>query len=416
MGRVEEFIEYGDRVRWLFLDLNSYFASVEQELNPALRGKPVAVVPALVGSTCCIAASYEAKACGVKTGTMVAEARRLCPQIRLVEGRPKRYVEYHNAIVEAVERCLPVTAVHSIDEMACRLIGSQREPANALTLARKAKAAIRSDVGSTLACSVGLAPNRYLAKVATDLQKPDGLVLVRSGDLPEILYTLTPPDLPGIGSRMWKRLQARGITTIERLWMMDEKQMKSLWGGIVGQRFWHWLHGHDIPDIVTKHSSLGHSHVLPPKLRTEAGTYQVLQKLLHKAAARLRWEQMWTTRMMVYVKFYNKESWEAKASFIECQDTLTFLETLRKLWDERPSFAHRTPLAAGITFIGLIPDERHNMSLFGGEKRVALSAAIDRITAKYGKRSVYFGGIHGLDGVAPTRIGFTSIPNDGGWW
>jgi hypothetical protein len=92
------------------------------------------------------------------------------------------------------------------------------------------------------------------------------------------------------------------------------------------------------------------------------------------------------------------------------------LETLLKLWDERPSFAHRTPLAAGITFIGLIPDERHNMSLFGGEKRVALSAAIDRITAKYGKRSVYFGGIHGLDGVAPTRIGFTSIPNDGGWW
>ena len=107
-------------VRWLFLDLNSYFASVEQELRPELRGKPVAVLPVMTDRTSCIAASYEAKAFGIKTGTRVSDAKQLCPQIKLVEARHAVYVRYHHKIVEAVESCVPNAAVVSIDEMACQ--------------------------------------------------------------------------------------------------------------------------------------------------------------------------------------------------------------------------------------------------------------------------------------------------------
>src|SRR5271163_5284545 len=114
------------RLRWLFLDLNSYFASVEQELRPELRGRPVAVVPLFADSTCCIAASYEAKAFGVRTGTTVGDAKTLCKGIELIEARHEVYVEYHHKIIHAVETCVPVTAVMSIDEMACRLIGRER--------------------------------------------------------------------------------------------------------------------------------------------------------------------------------------------------------------------------------------------------------------------------------------------------
>ena len=124
------------RLRWLFLDLNSYFASVEQELRPELRGRPVAVVPVVADTTCCIAASYEAKAFGVKTGTQVGEAKRLCPGIALVEARHELYVEYHNRIVEAVEQRVPVSSVQSIDEMACRLIGREQPLLAALALSR----------------------------------------------------------------------------------------------------------------------------------------------------------------------------------------------------------------------------------------------------------------------------------------
>src|ERR1700749_798670 len=111
------------RLRWLFLDLNSYFASVEQELVPSLRGRPVAVVPVVADTTCCIAASYEAKTFGVKTGTQVGEAKRMCPGIELVEARHELYVDYHNRNVEAVETVVPVASVMSIDEIACRLVG-----------------------------------------------------------------------------------------------------------------------------------------------------------------------------------------------------------------------------------------------------------------------------------------------------
>ena len=128
-----------DQVRWLYLDMNSFFASVEQELNPALRGRPVAVVPMLADTTVCIAASYEAKAFGVKTGTLVGDARKLCPGIELVEGDHENYIRYHHRILEAVETVLPIESVRSIDEVACRLTGSQRAVSVAENLAREVK-------------------------------------------------------------------------------------------------------------------------------------------------------------------------------------------------------------------------------------------------------------------------------------
>src|SRR5215472_18349819 len=106
-----------DRFGFLHIDLNSFFASVEQQLHPEYRGKPLAVVPVMADTTCCIAASYEAKAFGVKTGTQVGEAKRMCRGIELVEARHELYVKYHNKIVTAVETCVPVTSVMSIDEM-----------------------------------------------------------------------------------------------------------------------------------------------------------------------------------------------------------------------------------------------------------------------------------------------------------
>src|SRR5579862_9100275 len=159
-------------LNWLFVDLNSYFASCEQEARPELRGRPVGVVPMMADTTCCIAASYEAKSFGVRTGTIVADAKRMCPEIVLVEGRHELYTEYHHRVVEAVESCLPVTAVCSIDEMACRLMGRERPLLAALELGRKVKKNIREHVGECLRSSVGLATNRYLAKVASDMEKP----------------------------------------------------------------------------------------------------------------------------------------------------------------------------------------------------------------------------------------------------
>ncbi|MDZ7292696.1 MAG: DUF4113 domain-containing protein [candidate division KSB1 bacterium] len=395
-------------LRWLFLDLNSYFASIEQELRPELRGKPVAVVPVMADSTCCIAASYEAKAFGVKTGTMVSEARRLCPGIHLVEARHKLYVEYHHAIVQAVESCLPVAVVMSIDEMACRLIGSEQKIDKALAIAQKMKCTIREQVGSTLRCSIGLAPNRFLAKVASDMQKPDGLVVIRAADLPQILYSLQLTDFPGVGPRMHKRLQAHGIRTVEQLCALSKMQMNKIWHGIVGERFWHWLRGDDIAEPATHKGTVGHSHVLPPDLRTEEGAYAVAQKLVQKAAIRLRKMGYYAGGLVVFIRFLRDQSWSAKTSMVECQDTLTMLEALQMLWQQHPA---GKPLAVGATLFDLVPAHLHNLSLFEDPKRARLMQAMDSINARFGTDKVYFGGIHQVKHAAPTRIAFTSIPD-----
>ncbi|HZV61315.1 MAG TPA: DNA polymerase, partial [Methylophilaceae bacterium] len=145
-------------LRALYVDFNSYFASVEQQEVPELRGKPIGVLPIMAETTCCIAASYEAKAFGVKTGTPVREARKLCPNIIFVEARPYLYVEYHHRLVEMVESCTPVERTLSIDEMVCRLTGTQQQKENALSLAARIKSTLADKAGICIRSSIGIAP------------------------------------------------------------------------------------------------------------------------------------------------------------------------------------------------------------------------------------------------------------------
>src|SRR5579859_3668013 len=340
-------------VNWLFLDLNSYFASVEQEVRPELRNRPVAVVPSMVDTTCCIAASYEAKARGVKTGTLVKEAKELCPDIVLVEGRHELYTEYHNKIVKAVETCIPVTAVRSIDEMVCQLIGRERSLLAAMDLGMRIKEAIRKQVGSTLRCSIGLAPNQYLAKIATDMEKPDGLVALTKDVLKEALATLKLQDLPGVGARMEKRLNDKGIRSMPDLMAVLEhdhgrEQTGELWGSVWGERMWHWLQGDDFAETENEFAkSVGHQHVLAPVFRNPEGAWAVAHKLLHKAAMRMRGEKLWASRLGLTIAFVGKgrvrgstpfgpsrsESWSAEIRLLECQDNSTLIGALRKLWE-----------------------------------------------------------------------------------
>jgi DNA polymerase IV len=152
-----------------------------------LRGKPVAVVPVETDSTSAIAASYEAKAFGVKTGTKIHEAKRLCPGLICVLARHECYVDFHHRLVEEIERHLPVTAVCSIDEVACRLMDNEVSVERSTELAHSIKSGIAKNIGPYMRCSIGIAPNRYLAKVGTELQKPDGLVVLQAADLPQKL-------------------------------------------------------------------------------------------------------------------------------------------------------------------------------------------------------------------------------------
>ena len=169
-------------LRALAFDFNSFFASVEQQERPELRGQPLIVVPVVAATTGAIAVSLEAKALGLKRNVRVAEARHQIPEITVIEARPELYIQYHRHLKAVVETLVPVKKIQSIDELECELSGDLAVPARALRLAEEIRARIYRDVGRCLRCSIGIGPNWFLAKLASDLKKPDGVELINLGE------------------------------------------------------------------------------------------------------------------------------------------------------------------------------------------------------------------------------------------
>ncbi len=390
------------------LDLNSYFASVEQQLNPELRGKPVAVVPTMADTTSCIAASYEAKAFGIKTGTMVREARERCPKIIFICGDHNKYIEYHHKILAAIDLCVPIDEVMSIDEVSCKLIGRECVEENSRALALKLKKTISEKVGVCLKSSIGIAPNKFLAKVASDMQKPDGLTFIRQEELPHSLHKLKLRDFPGVGQAMEDRLMRAGIYTSEQLCAADITKLRKVWGGIVGDYFYKALRGENVSRAETLRRSFSHSHVLPPELRSQEGAYAVAQKLLHKASIRLRKQGYWCRNLSLSLRFTDFSRWQDDVKVIECQDDLTLIDVLKTLWNKVPK--NKVPIKVSVWMSDLVENKQHNSSLLENEKFLKLSYALDAIHSRFGKESVYFAGTQKARGAAPVRIAFTNIP------
>ncbi len=393
-------------LRWLVLDLNSFFASCEQQENPELRGRPVIVVPTMTETTCAIAASYPAKAFGIKTGTLVHEARRLCPDVMLVPAHHKLYVEYHHRILEAIDKHIPVEDVMSIDEVACRLDKVQQGSAVAHKLAQKIKREIQGQVGECLTSSIGISANKLLAKLASNMQKPDGLVILPVEELPCAILHLKIRAIPGIGPKMAEHLQQSGITDIATLWNTDGARLRMIWGGVAGARMHELRHGADIASQKTVRSSISHQHVLAPDDRSIAGAAPILRQLLVRAAQRLRDDGFYCRRLVVDVKWLgrDRDSWTGKRSFSETQDTGMLLHVLQDIWEQVPDLK---PLRVGVALMGLAAREAHQPDLFDKPRNARLVQAIDAVNEKFGKGALIYGD------AAPghtSKIAFQRVP------
>jgi DNA polymerase-4 len=398
-------------LRALYVDFNSYFASVEQQDRPELRGRPVAVLPVMTDTTCCIAASYEAKRLGIKTGTNVGEAKRLCPALVCVHARHELYVEYHHALLKVIDTCIPVDEVRSIDEVACSLTGSWRQRDKATAVARQVKRAIRRQVGECMTSSIGIAPNSFLAKTAADMQKPDGLVVIEQADLPQALHGLQLRDLCGVGPRMEARLKRAGIRTIEALCAAGKADLRRAWGGVEGEHMHDLLRGLEVYAPPTERGSVGHSHVLPPELRNDRDARAVTHRMLQKAAMRLRRMGYCAGGLWLSIRYAGGGSWSEEARFLESQDTIELTHVLNALWARRPRGGAK-PMYVGVTLVRLIPATESTPSLFAPARpRAALQDAVDRINLRYGKHALYFGGAHGGHEASPLRIAFNRIPD-----
>lgn len=398
-------------VSYLFLDLNSFFASCEQQLHPHLRNKPIAVVPSMVPTTSCIAASYEAKAFGIKTGTLVRDAKKLCPKIILVDSNHKIYMDFHHRIIDAIETCVPIEKVASVDEFCCSLTGSQKIPENALALARKVKNAIASQVGPYLKSSIGISTNSFLAKVGSDYQKPDGLTLITKEDLPHKLLPLPIRAFPGIGPRMENRLNVKGIRTMEELYACSKVTMRSIWGGIGGERFYELIRGNEIDLPASRTRSIGHQHVLAPQFRNLTSAFLITRQLLEKAIGRLRRRNLYASFLFLQVKFLEQGNalyYEKGIKVFESKDSSVFQKALADLWQNVP---HYKPFRVGITLSGLVELHHHQLSFFDNPKKEKIADIIDGVNLKFGKNTLCYGNIFTKNPTPSSKIAFQRIPD-----
>jgi DNA polymerase IV len=407
-------------LRYLFVDLNAYFASCEQAANPAFFGKPLIVRPSNSEYTSAVAVSYEAKAFGIKSGMKIYEARERCPKLIVRDARHELYVDYHHKIIEAVENVLPIDKVYSVDEMACRLIGDEQTVAGATHLAQKVKQNILK-ISPALRCSVGVAPSTLLAKLATDMMKPNGLVFLESKDLPAKILHLPLTEISGISRSMEARLRAANIHTMQDFWNTEPRHARRIWNSVVGERLWYGLHGHDIRPQETTRRMIGHSRVLSGELKHPIKAHLVARELLMKAALRLRREGFTTSAFGFQVKLVSGQRYNCESRFHATQDSLLLLQQLEKLWREIITQSKIEKFAKLSLFLfDLNPIEERMGDLFtptkelmGGEKSKTelLWDKIDLINRKYGKNTLRLASQDKLNlAYLGAKIAFSRVP------
>ena len=409
-------------LKWLYLDFNSYFATVEQQTNPAIRYKPVAIVPSVTDYTCAIAASYEAKKLGIKTGTMIFEAKKICPNLICIKANHEKYIEYHHKLIDEINKYIPIESVCSIDEVACKLIGEERKAKKAVSIALAIKFGIKKNIGDYINCSIGISVNKFLAKTASNLKKPNGLKILYKKDLPSKIKHLTLSDLTGIGKRMEIRLHSAGIKTVSALYNVSPKNMRKIWGNVQGERFWNMLKGNEVEEIPTQTNTIGHSHVLHPNWRAPHLAQHVLKRLVLKAASRLRRKKYFCKKIKIYVKIKSSLYAEDKEKFNKVNDSITLLEKSNLIWERIISQQNIKKIkqinvvlyelesfnSAQINFLEKLNYKFESLL----KKRRNLSNTMDVINSRFGRDSITIGSLpKSINQFSGTKVAFTRIPD-----
>jgi DNA polymerase-4 len=292
--------------------------------------------------------------------------------------------------------------------------GPYAEKERVWSIAQQVKQRLAREFGDPLTCSIGLAPTVFLAKTASDMRKPDGLVWLDAQQPSMEFFELELRDLCGIGANMHERLKIRGIRTVKQLWHATPQQLRAVWGGIEGERFWQALHGIEPvrPEITPR--QIGHSKILHPRLRHEEGARAMLDRLVYKAALRLRREGFECGEMHIKVKPSREvmqASWAVMARFPSTQEVRPLLEVWRALWQERPVPIHK-PMAVAVDLCRLQPQGEPRLALFAPNPRdQALSCLLDQVAKRHGAKALWFGSAQNALSEDVPRIAFQSLPD-----
>lgn len=395
----------------MHIDLNSCFASVEQQARPLLRGHPIGVTNRMSPNACVVAASYEAKGRGVRVGMGFAEAKLLAPELIMVETDPPKYRYVYQKLVEIMSSYSPAIAMKSIDEGVIDF-GGTRQNINNRPLEEvglEIKSRLKEEVGLWMHCNIGIAPNRFLAKLAASLNKPDGMDTIDRNNLVEVFSGLKLTDLNGIASRNQARLNSCGIyTPIQFLEAPAELLKKSVFKSVCGDDWYKRLRGYEVDNISEATRTVGRQYVLEHTNLSEEALLSRLFYLCETTGVKLRYKGLCARGIGVYARYVGGDYWQERKMFRSTffSNSEIYLRT-KSLFDKRPR--HDRVREIGLSCYELTPSSMRQMSLLEAVNRqTRLTEAVDRVNKRWGDFTVTYTGSYYSKGVVKQKIPFGS--------
>lgn len=376
----------------MFIDLNSAFATAEQQAHPTLRGKPMGVTNRISRECCVIAASYEAKALGIKVGMRFSEAKAIYPAFIMLETDAPKYHRVYQKLVKIMQDYSPKTRMKSIDEGVIDFHGM--EPVlNGRTLVEigyEIKQRVKDEIGDWMRINIGIAPNIFLAKQAAGWHKPDGLDVIDYKNLKSYYSQMKLTDLTGIAERYEARLNSYGIFTPLQFLAADEYTLKKqVFNSITGTYWYRRLRGYEIDDNDTNLGMIGRQWVLRDPTHKDDLLRSYLSYLCETTGMKVRYRNVEARGICVWARLQNGESWYAKrmhkSSFYTNQE---IYRRAMELFNQRPSGAGVQTM--GIYCYGLEPSKASQLSMFEDvAKKDWVTKAVDEINDFYGAFTLY---------------------------
>lgn len=405
--------EFNDvRPMIMHIDLNSCFATVEQQSRPMLRGRPVAIVNRRTEKTAIVTASYEAKAMGVKVGMKFAEAKLLCPDIVALEtDAPKYRYVYHRLLAIMQDYSAHVT-MKSIDEgiIDFHYADEKTKQRDLVDIGYEIKQRLKDEVGVYMRCNIGIAPNRFLAKTAAGLHKPDGLDVIASHNIRAVLGGLSLTDLTGIASRNQARLNSVGIATpLQFLDAENDVLRKIVFKSVVGDWWYKRLRGFEVDDVATQIGRIGRQYVLE---RFDMSRDELLQRLYHlceSVGGRLRGKRFRARGVYVYAKGRGGLYWHSSAVCpLPFSSNQAIYRQASQLFERAPGDVKEI----GIHCYELEAEDSRSdqLHLFAEEllREGRLVLAMDTVNDRFGERTIHAASTLDTGIYMKTRIPFGS--------
>jgi DNA polymerase-4 len=395
----------------MHIDLNSCFATVEQQSRPLLRGRPVAVVNRRTEHTAIVTASYEAKQLGVTVGMKLKEAMRLAPGLVALESDPPKYRYVYHKMMDIMKSYSAHIVMKSIDEgiIDFKQATAEVQKQDLEAIGHEIKHRLKTEVGEWMRCNVGIATNRFLAKTAAGLNKPDGLDVITHENLRGTMAGLKLTDLTGIAWRNQARLNAVGIYTPLEFLDTDATTLKKVvFKSVVGEWWYQRLRGWEIDDIQYDIKTVGRQYVLEARDLPRDLVVKRLHNLCESVGHRMRSQGKSARGVFVYAKTHDRDYWYARhmASLPFFSNAAIYAQAAL-LFANAPTGSLKE---IGISCYELEDGVGDQLSLFGDElaREQHITDAIDEINQRYGDRTVHSAHTIGTEKLVKQKVPFGS--------